>query len=328
MIELSYLAKIISENRSFLITTHVNPDADAIGSEIAFYLLLKKLGKTACIINHSPTPYNLAFLDTDSKIEEYDPAKHDPLFEDVDVLVALDLNNPKRLVRMENAFVRSSKLKICVDHHQNPAAFVDHLFIGIDYSATGQILYDLIKESGIVELDYELAVPIYAAIMTDTGSFRFDRTTPAIHQIAAHLLETGVDPSDVYDRIYDQSHYGKIKLLGESLSSIKLASDNRIAFMVITIEALARSGAVEAEVDGFVNYCLSIEGVKVGILFFELNDGIKVSFRSKGKIPVNLLAEEFGGGGHLNASGIRLFNVGLNDHIGIIIKAAEKYLLV
>ncbi|HEX2867935.1 MAG TPA: bifunctional oligoribonuclease/PAP phosphatase NrnA [Ignavibacteriales bacterium] len=328
MIDFSYLADIIRQNRTFLITTHVNPDADAIGSEVAFYKILKKLGKTAYIINHSSLPYNLTFLDKDSVIQKYDAEKHARLLETVDVLAALDLNNPKRLVRMEDAFVNSSRTKICIDHHQNPASFVNHYFIDAEYSSTGQIIYDLINETKIVELDYEIAMPIYAAIMTDTGSFRFDRTTPSIHMIAARLLEAGVDPNYVYDQIYDQSHFGKIKLLGESLSSIRLASDNQIAYMVITRDDLNRSGAQEAEVDGFVNYCLSIRGVKIGMLFFELKDGIKVSFRSKGKIPVNLLAEEFGGGGHVNASGIRLQGASLNEHIQTIVDAAEKYLVV
>ncbi|HEX2960702.1 MAG TPA: bifunctional oligoribonuclease/PAP phosphatase NrnA [Ignavibacteriales bacterium] len=328
MIDFSYLAKIIRENHTFLITTHVNPDADAIGSEVAFYKILKQLGKTAYIVNHSAVPYNLTFLDTDNVIQKYDAEKHARLLNDVDVLAALDLNNPKRLVRMEDTFVNSTRTKICIDHHQNPAAFVNHFFVDADYSSTGQIIYDLINETGIVKLDYSTALPIYAAIMTDTGSFRFDRTTPAIHMIVARLLEAGVDPNYVYDQIYDQSHFGKIKLLGESLSSIRLAADNRIAYMVITREALDRSGAQEAEVDGFVNYCLSIRGVKIGMLFFELKDGIKVSFRSKGKIPVNLLAEEFGGGGHTNASGIRLAGAALNDHVAQIVEAAEKYLTV
>ncbi|MGE5430567.1 MAG: DHH family phosphoesterase [Syntrophomonadaceae bacterium] len=328
MIDFSYLAKIIRENRTFVITTHVNPDADAIGSEVAFYQILKKLGKTAYIVNHSSLPYNLAFLDTENVIRKYDAEKHARLLEDVDVLAALDLNNPKRLVRMEESFINSSRTKICVDHHQNPAAFVNHFFVDSNYSSTGQIIFDLINDTGIVALDYDLALPIYAAIMTDTGSFRFDRTTPAIHLIVARLLEAGVDPSYVYDQIYDQSHFGKIKLLGETLSSIRLAADNQIAYMVITREALSRSGAQEAEVDGFVNYCLSIRGVKIGMLFFELKDGIKVSFRSKGKIPVNLLAEEYGGGGHVNASGIRLAGASLDDHIAQIVEAAEKYLAV
>ncbi|MEI7811930.1 MAG: bifunctional oligoribonuclease/PAP phosphatase NrnA [Ignavibacteria bacterium] len=326
MIDFSTLDKIVRENNSFLLTTHVNPDADAIGSEIAFYMLLKKLGKTVYIINHSGTPYNLAFLDKDNIIEIYENEKHDKLFNEVDVLVALDFNNLKRTVGMETVFSECRKLKVCIDHHQNPAEFADNYYFDVNYAATGHVIFDFIKKTAVVELCLNIAVPIYAAIMTDTGSFRFHSTTSEIHRICAELIDIGVNPNDVYNRIFDESRYSKIRLLGESLSTIRMNSTGEIAYIIITREILGMSGAEEAEVDGFVNFCLSIKGVKIGILFFELTDGIKVSFRSKGTIPVNKLAAEFGGGGHINASGTRLFNASLQDYAGLIIKTAEKYL--
>lgn len=326
MIDFNLLEKIIKENNSFLITTHVNPDADAIGSEIAFYNILKKLGKTIYVINFSSTPYNLTFLDNDNIIQKFNEHDHKNLFNEVDVLVALDFNNPNRIVKMEEFFAKSTKLKICVDHHQHPEEFVDHFFNDPNYSATGHIIYDFIKETNIVKLSYELAVPIYAAIVTDTGSFRFERTSAALHRIAADLLEKGVNPVDVYDKVYEQSNYGKIKLLGESLSSVKLNKTGEIAYMIITREALLRTGTDESEVDGFVNFCLSIAGVKIGMLFFELKDGMKISFRSKGNIPVNLLAEDFGGGGHINASGTRILQSGVDGLIDKVIEKAEHYL--
>lgn len=325
MIDFNRLDHIILDNNSFLITTHVNPDADAIGSEIALYLILKKLGKKAYIVNFSSTPYNLTFLDQNiiMQFNEYDHAK---LFEEVDVLAALDFNNPNRIVKMEPFFSSSKKLKICIDHHQHPEKFVDYFFIDPDYSSTGQIIYDLVKNTEIVKMSYDIAVPIYSAIMTDTGSFRFDRTTPAIHKIAAELIELGVNPTEIYDKIYDQSNYGKVKLLGESLATIKLNKTGEIAYMIITRDALLKTGTDESEVDGFVNFCLSIAGVKVGILFFELKDGMKISFRSKGNIPVNLLAEELGGGGHINAAGTRLFQLNTDGFIDNVIEKAETYL--
>ncbi|MGE5679327.1 MAG: DHH family phosphoesterase [Bacillota bacterium] len=326
MIDFSTLNKFIKENNSFLLTTHVNPDADAIGSEIAFYIMLKRLGKTVSIVNHSETPYNLQFLDKFNVIEQYSHEKHDRLFLETDVLVALDFNSPKRVASMQLAFENSQKLKICIDHHEHPSPFADYFFTDTSYAATGHILFDFIKQCGIVNLDEEIAVPIYAAIMTDTGSFRFDRTTPELHRQIAELLDTGVSPNEIYNKIYDESRYSKIRLLGECLSTIRMNGSGEIAYIVITQQALSVSGADEAEVDGFVNYCLSIKGIKIGILFFEMTDGLKVSFRSKGSIPVNLLAEEFGGGGHMNASGLRIFNASLKDYITIILNAAERYL--
>jgi len=327
MIDFPLLEKIIKENNTFLLTAHVNPDADAIGSEVALYFVLKELGKTVYIVNHSITPYNLVFLDTDKKIEKYNPALHNNLFQESDVLIALDFNRSERLVSMMDAFKASSKIKVCIDHHQDPDDFADHYFVDTEFSATGHILFDFIKKTNIVNLSYNVAYPLYAAIMTDTGSFRFERTTPEIHRIAAELIEHKVDPSEVYDKIYDQSLFSKIKLLGKALDSLTLYGvKKQIAYMVITKEMFEETGALESDTDGFVNFSLSVEDVKIGLMFIELNKGFKVSFRSKGTIPVHKLAAEFGGGGHTNAAGARIFPGRMNDFIDNILKRTEEYL--
>ncbi len=326
MIDFEKLKSIILSSSSFLLTTHVNPDADAIGSEIAFYHLLKKLGKKVFIINHSATPYNLEFFNKENVIHKFDESEHKKIFNQVDVLVALDFNRADRTVRMEDYLRSSTKLKICIDHHQDPEDFVDHKFIDINYSATGQIIFDLIKKTKIVELDFNIAEPIYAAIMTDTGSFRFDRTTSEVHIIIAELLKLGVNPEQVYDKLYDQSKFSKVKLLGRALNSITLFADNRLGYMVITQKDFDELGAVESDTENFVNYNLSIENVVLGILFIQLKNGFKVSFRSKGNIPVNKLANEFGGGGHTNAAGTRFFTNNMQEMIPVILSKAEFYL--
>lgn len=321
------LKDIILGHNSFVVTTHVNPDADAIGSQIAVYKILKQLNKKVYAINHSFTPYYLEFLDEDKVIEKYDAGRHETIIIGCDVVIIVDLNFVNRTVSMEKAIRESNALKICIDHHQEPENFFNYKFCGAEYSATGEIIYDFLKETNIVNLSYEIAVQLYAAIMTDTGSFRFERTSPKIHSIIAELLETGVNPTSVYDMIYDQSRFGKIKLLGETLAGIQMNDAKNISWMVITAEMLNKAGAEESEVDGFVNFCMSIENIKIGILFFELKDGIKVSFRSKGDINVSKLAAEYGGGGHVNASGARLFHANLNEYIGKILNSAEKYLI-
>jgi len=326
MIDFEKLKNIILSNSSFLLTTHVNPDADAIGSEIAFYHLLKKLGKKVFIINHSATPYNLEFFNKDHVIQKFDEVEHKKIFNQVDVLVALDFNRADRTVRMEDYFRSSTKLKICIDHHQDPEDFVDHQFIDTESCATGQIIYNLIKQTKIVELDFNIAEPIYAAIMTDTGSFRFDRTTSEVHTIIAELLKLGVNPEQVYDKLYDQSKFSKIKLLGRALNSITLFADNKLGYMVITQMDFDELSAVESDTENFVNYNLSIENVVLGILFIQLKNGFKVSFRSKGNIPVNKLANEFGGGGHTNAAGARFFTNNMQEMIPVILSKAELYL--
>lgn len=326
MIDFEKLKNIVINNSSFLLTTHVNPDADAIGSEIAFYQSLKKLGKKVFVINHSSTPYNLEFFNKQNIIQKYDEEIHKNIFDEVDVLVAIDFNRANRIVSMEKQFCASNKLKICIDHHQDEEKFVDYFFIDTDYCATGQIIFDFIKQTKIVDLDFDIAEPIYAAIMTDTGSFRFDRTTAEVHNIIAELLKLGVNPEEVYDKIYDQSKFSKIKLLGRALDSIKLIANDKVGYMVLTQKDFRELNAIESDTENFVNYNLSIENVVLGILFIELDNGFKVSFRSKGNIPVNKLAAEFGGGGHTNAAGARFFTKNMNEMIPVILSKAEFYL--
>ena len=327
MIDFKTLESIIQNNDKFLITTHVNPDADAIGSEIAFYLILKKLGKETYVINHSATPYNLKFLDKNDVIQQFDKKLHSNLFNEMDVLAALDFNRSDRMVRMRDDFLQSSKLKICIDHHQDAEDFVDHQFIETNYSATGHILYAFIKQTDIIKLDYDLAYPIYAAIMTDTGSFRFERTTPELHHIAAELLSLGVIPGEVFDKIYDQSYLSKVKLLGTALESLQLYGDKKeIGYMILTQEDFLRCSGLESDTDSFVNFSLSVQNVKIGLLFIELKEGFKVSFRSKGSIPMNKLAAEFNGGGHINAAGARFLKEKIAYMIPIILNKAEEYL--
>lgn len=327
MIDFNKLKNIITESNSFFITTHVNPDADAIGSEIAFYELLKSIGKKEIfIVNTNYTPYNLLFLDENNIIGQYDSKKHKDIIISVDVLIGLDFNRSDRLVRIREDFLNSNKLKIIIDHHQDAENFADYTFVDSEYSATGQIIYDFIKKTTVTELTYQIAYPLYAAIMTDTGSFRFDRTTPEIHKIAAEFLSLGVNPSEVYDKIYDQSRFSKIKLLGRAIESFKLfGTRNQIGYMVLRRGDFESLNAKEEDTDTFVNVSLSVEGVSVGILFIELKNGFKISLRSKGKIPVNKLASEYGGGGHTNAAGIRFYNGNMDDYIEKILKKSEEY---
>jgi phosphoesterase RecJ-like protein len=326
MIDFILLQKLLNDNNSFLITTHVNPDADAVGSEIAVYLVLKELGKQVHIINFSETPYNIAFLDKENVIEQYDDAKHDPVISSVDAIVCVDFNRADRTVKMKKALVESKATKIVIDHHQEPEEFADYLFIDTIYSATGEVLYDFIKTTNIVQLSYEIVYPLYAAIMTDTGSFRFERTTPRLHKMISEMLEFGVVPGEVYNKIYDESKFTKIKLLGRSLNSMQLTGKNQnVGYMILTQKDFEETEAVESDTDGFVNFALSVENVKIGILFIELKDGFKMSFRSKGSIPVGKLATSYGGGGHTNAAGARFFNKNLFDILPEVLVKASVY---
>ncbi len=326
MIDYKKLEKILTENKSFLLSTHVNPDADAVGSEIAMYNILTQLGKEVRIINHSAMPYNLLFLDPDKKIEKYEKDKHDVLFDISDVLVALDFNKTDRLVSMQEAFEKSTTLKICIDHHQDAGNSFDHHFVGTDYSATGHIIYDFIKQTKIAELNSEIANPLYAAIMTDTGSFRFERTNAELHRIIADLLDYNVDPIKIYGEIYDENKLNKLKIFGKALSSMKVIGNGKISYMIITQKDFKEVDAIESDTDNIVEHSLTVENVVLGMLFIEHEDGFKVSLRSKGNILVNELAKEFNGGGHTNAAGVRMHDSRLEDMLPKILERAEFYI--
>jgi len=320
------LTKIINEHSKFVITTHVNPDADAIGSAVAIYYILKKLDKNVIIINHSETPSNLEFLVPDNAVKKYDAKTDDAIINDAEVLIALDLNSLKRTISMKECLEKFKGVKVCIDHHENPENFADLFLLNTIYTSTGEIIYDYIKKSGIVEMDEKIAEAIYSAVMTDTGSFRFERTTSKTHLVTADLLDKGVNPKTVYEKIYDQNKLGRTKLLGRCLSELSLNSSGDICYMIITQKMLEEYETKESDVDGFVNFCLSIEKVQVGILFFELKDGMKISFRSKSQIPVNKIAANYNGGGHYHAAGARLYNVNFFETINKTIELAEKYI--
>ncbi len=177
-------------------------------------------------------------------------------------------------------------------------------------------------------LDKGIAEAIYAGIMTDTGSFRFPRTDGDIHRVTAHLLDIGVDPTHVYNNLYEQNSIGRTKLLGEVLSSIQLACGGKLAYFAITQEQLKKYNVVADETEQFVNYAGAISGVVVGIFFMEQPGWIKISFRSKGDVPVNELAKLYGGGGHKNAAGARLPDTSMDETIRKVLKDAQSILRI
>lgn len=324
MIDFKKLLSLLKSHSNFLITCHVNPDADALGSEIAIAKVLEQLNKNYYIINTSETPYNLEFLDLDNKIQKFEKTEHSKLFEICDAAIFLDLNQLNRTVNMYENFKKFKGSKICLDHHTDPENFTEYIFIDETKSSTGEIIYDLIDFSNELKFDYNIALEIYAAIMTDTGSFRFSKTNSNVHRKVANLLEFGLNTEDIYDKIYAQYDFSRNKLLGKTLNTIELTDSKKISYLVVTQNSVNGLGAVESDVDGFVNYALTTKGVEIAILFYELKDGVKISFRSKKNIPVSKLAQQFGGGGHLNAAGTRLFNIKLEEILTKVLLEAEK----
>lgn len=321
MTSFNEIAQILKENQTFLLTTHVNPDADAIGSEMAMYILLKRLNKDVKVVNFSPTPSFLEFLEEGRVIEHYERSLHDEYFIKCDVVISLDFNNPDRTVKMAPLYDKRTGLKLCIDHHLEPVTEkFTHIIAVPEYAATAHLMYDFIVKTGITGIDKELAVPIYAGIATDTGNFKFERTTPELHRIAAHLLEHGVVPIEINDLIYGQDSLSKFALLGRALNSLQIyGDDRRLAVMSLSQNDFESTHAIESDTEGFINLCMAIQGVKLGAIFIELKEGFKVSLRSKQGYNIREIAAHFGGGGHKHASGIRIRNFHMTDKFDEII---------
>lgn len=319
------IIELIKCNKNFVITTHVNPDGDAIGSELAITRAIRQLGKNAVIINHNSTPDNYKWMDTEGMILHFIPEQHRDHLLNADVIFILDVNQPDRLRSLEPFVKQSKALKVVIDHHLEPHPFGDHYLIDHDATSTGEILYKLLMKLDNFQIDKEIAIALYTAIMTDTGSFRFPRTDPETHSIAAHLLQCGADPVEIYVNVYENWTCGRMRLLGEALDTMKTIHDGKVAYIICTQKMFKETGTTEVETDNFTVYPMSIKGVVVGILFNELHNGVKISFRSKGDVPINELAKEFGGNGHLNAAGVRLFDKKLDDIIRLVKDKVGKY---
>jgi phosphoesterase RecJ-like protein len=323
--ELRTVADLITEHRRFVLTTHVNPDGDGIGSEAALASFLQESGKSVEIINHSTTPAVYDFLDPEGRIRAYDPQRDRGAVEAAEVIFVLDTSQPSRLRSLESALLKSRALKVCIDHHLEPHPFADVYLLDDDATSTGEILYRLLTMITGGTLSPTVATALYTAIVTDTGSFRYPRVDPETHRIVSHLIQCGADPVAIYTRVYERWTVGRIRLLGETLSTLQTEADGKIAYISITQEMLQRTGTLEEDTDNFTMYPMSLVGVRAGILFLELQNGVKISFRSRDQIPINELAKEFGGNGHKNAAGARLHDVALRDVIPGVLRAARKY---
>lgn len=190
----------------------------------------------------------------------------------------------------------------------------------------GEILCEVLASFGQEAITPRAAHALYTAIMTDTGSFRFPKTDAKLHRIVAELIELGADPVLAYQQVYEQDSPNRLRLLGMTLSSISTAHDGKVAYLTITADMFSETGTNEADVERFVPYTLTLEGVQIGLMFTDLGDQIKISFRSKGDIPVNKLAQEFGGNGHKNAAGARVSAGNLQTVMKNVVSSAGKYL--
>lgn len=316
-------AVFLRTHASFVITTHANPDGDALGAEYALAHALRNEGKRARIVNCDPVPENLAFLDEDGSFELYDAAEHDALLGDADAIVLADLNDATRTGAMAASIMAAKAPKLVIDHHLGPKPFAAAYLVRGEASATCEILYDLFFEAGM-PVTPEMAIGLYTGIMTDTGSFRFDTTTPAVHRIVAALLESGVDATAVYQRIYDNYPLARTRLLGMVLETLTPVAGGRASVMHVTRAMFAATGTSPVDVENVVNYGLAVRGISATAFLTELDDGVKVSFRSRDGLSILDLARRFGGGGHARASGATVTGRGMDEMLVEVVREMEK----
>jgi phosphoesterase RecJ-like protein len=317
---------LVESNTRFVLTTHVNPDGDALGTEVALASYLQSQGKQATILNFSATPDNYRFLEQIHPILQYDPEQHNFIIEFAEVIIVLDTNQLSRLIDMQPLVTSSQAFKVCIDHHLEPDDFADLFLLDDSTAATGVIIYRLLNYLTGRVISKDVAVALYTAIMTDTGSFRFPKTDPEIHKIIANLIQTGADPVQIYEHVYEQGALNRLQLLGMALANIQLTHDGKVAYIVITKEIFKMTGTSEVDTDAFVPYTLGIKGVQIGLMFSEWEDIVKINFRSKGDIWINELAKEFGGNGHKNAAGARIPHGNLEELVKQVLENSQAYL--
>ena len=319
--------EIFEHKQRFVLSTHVNPDPDAIGSEIALASFLRARGKQVSVLNHSATPVNCLFLDPEHTISQFAPERHADLIANAEVIVVLDVNQSERTQSLHPFIVKSKASKICIDHHLERQPFADLYVVDEDAAATGEILFNLFLHCDQKSVSGDMATALYAAIMTDTGSFRFPKTDAALHRVVAGLIERGADPVHIYREIYEHGSATRLQLLGNVLSTLTLAHEGRVASVFATRNMFDKTATTAEDTENFVTYTLSIAGVQIGLMFTELTEGVKISFRSRGNIAVNKLAQEFGGNGHKNAAGARTSAQQLDAVITEVLERSRAYLV-
>ena len=321
------LLSLIHDNERFVITTHVRPDGDALGSQLALRSLLEKLGKKVAMINQDPPSFNLSWIPGVNDIEVFTGAmRQREAIAESDVIFIVDTNSADRIGRLGHAVRNSEAVKVLIDHHPGPEAWFDVVLQRESASSTGELIYELVASEDPSLIDAEMATTLYVAIMTDTGSFRFSSVTPQVHRIIAELLERGgIRPEAIHSALFDNRTVEGLRLLSRSLDTLSLYFDGLLGYMVVAEHMLHETGADIAETEGFVNYVLSVEGVKVALLFTETSKGTKISFRSKEDVYVHEWAQAMGGGGHRYASGA-FVKKPLDATIRAALKAAPRYL--
>lgn len=313
-------------NASYVVlVTHIHPDGDALGSLFGLGDVLEGAGKEVfCYVEEEisplytflPTPH-LVSTDLDAALD----FSHQALATGKKVIaVALDCGDAGRLGAAGEKFLSISPL-IVIDHHHGHRNFGDHRWLQGHCSSTGEMLYEL---SLALDMDVSIraAFCFYVALVTDTGSFRYESTSPRTLRIAADLVEKGVRPQEVAERVYDNYTLARLRLMEMVLATLVVEAHGQVALIRVTADMLQRTGACSDDLDGFINYPRSLGSVQVAGFIKELEKGVvSVSLRAKGNVDVSAIAADFGGGGHKNAAGFRFTNTAIDEVQDTVLKA-------
>ncbi len=319
---------LIREHDRFFITTHLGPDGDAVGSQLALGRFLEKMGKSVAMVNADEVDYNLDWMPGAGDIAVFDGSlgQHEALAE-AEVAFVLDTNDEERIGKVGSLVRDATATTVLVDHHLEPEHWFDVFFVREEAAATGELVYEIIDGLAPDLIDEGIATALYTAIMTDTGSFRYSSVTPALHRSVADILERGgIGPAPIHETIYDRKSMPGLRLLGRMLNRIRLRYNGQLGYSVVTQRMVEDTGASWDDKQGFVNYVLSIEDVKTALLFSETDDGAKISFRSEADVRVDQWARHFGGGGHRNAAGAYVKRPTFEKTIETVIDAASDYI--
>lgn len=315
-------ASFIRERDDFLVVSHVQPDGDAISSTVAIGWLLEQLGKTYTMLNEGPVPSRLHYLWKSGDIVMI-PRDAVPSRQYRNV-ICVDCADYARIGRGQ-AWVAEDAEVLNIDHHPTNDGYGLVSLLKFDAAATAEIIIALIDVMAL-PLDADVATAIYTGMLTDTGGFRYSNTSPDVMAIASRLLQAGVDGPQLAELLLERMSLGQMQMIRRGLSRLSFSEDNRIAWLWVTSEDLAETGASNEDLEGLVNYPRNIEGVEVGILF-KVNgtESVKVSLRSAGVVNVAAVAQHFGGGGHVRAAGCRLTEP-LEEVISQVVSVVRKAL--
>lgn len=307
---LASFKKEISSPKNIFITTHVKPDADALGSSLGMANYLKKKGHQVTVVTPTDYPSFLHWMEGNDLVLDFSKDEDQKLAKEAlkkaDMVICLDFSVLNRVNELGELIRNSDAYIVNIDHHQDPEDFADFRYWSTEAAATCELVYELIVKLGDRGLiDKDIAECLYAGILTDTGGFRHPNTTKNVHLVVAELIDLGANVSQISNWIYDSNSVNRLKFIGFAITRrLIIREDLHTAYFVISKKDLKKYQSRTGDTEGLVNYALSLDGIKLAALFSEREDGIKISFRSSVDVAVNKFAADyFNGGGHKNAAG-------------------------